>query len=256
MRPHRWIVMALLAASSVLVVGQLAAADDAQVARGISDQLNSQWAPNQPAFTPESVASQRGPDKFGGWGGVRIGGVISVTLAKSMLAAPNNTLTPEEALALATQQVMDARRDKGWGRVAQDVTGQKLGDLMKGTQPAAAAATSQSLSTGKSPKEPGQSSGKAIGTTEQTASKTFDAPAPHSTGVAVSGPGVGGGSGRGSGKDASGKDVAGKDAAGGPGGGGGHGGGRGGGEGHGGGNGGGGNGGGGNGGGGGGGKGK
>lgn len=229
MRPHRWIVMALLAASSVLVVGQLAAADDAQVARGISDQLNSQWAPNQPAFTPDSVASQRGPDKFGGWGGVRIGGVISVTLAKSMLAAPNNTLTPEEALALATQQVMDARRDKGWGRVAQDVTGQKLGALMKGTQPAAAAATSQSLSTGKSPKEPGQSSGKAIGKTEQTASKTFDAPAPHSTGVAVSGPGVGGGSGRGSGKDASGKDVAGKDAAGGPGGGGGHGGGNGGG---------------------------
>ena len=227
MRPHRWIVMALLAASSVLVVGQLAAADDAQVARGISDQLNSQWAPNQPAFTPDSVASQRGPDKFGGWGGVRIGGVISVTLAKSMLAAPNNTLTPEEALALATQQVMDARRDKGWGRVAQDVTGQKLGALMKGTQPAAAAATSQSLSTGKSPKEPGQSFGKAIGKTEQTASKTFDAPAP--TGVAVSGPGVGGGSGRGSGKDASGKDVAGKDAAGGPGGGGGHGGGRGGG---------------------------
>jgi hypothetical protein len=246
MRPHRWIVMALLAASSVLVVGQLAAADDAQVSRGISDQLNSQWAPNQPAFTPESVASQRGPDKFGGWGGVRIGGVISVTLAKSMLAAPNNTLTPKEALALATQQVMDARRDKGWGRVAQDITGQKLGALMKGTQPAAAAATSQSLSTGKSPKEPGQSSGKAIGKTEQTASKTFDAPAPHSTGVAVSGPGVGGGSGRGSGKDASGKDVAGKDAAGSPGGGGGHGGG----------NGGGGNGGGGNGGGGGGGKGK
>jgi len=233
--------MALLAASSVLGVGQLAAADDAQVARGISDQLNSQWAPNQPAFTPESVASQRGPDKFGGWGGVRIGGVISVTLAKSMLAAPNNTLTPKEALALATQQVMDARRDKGWGRVAQDITGQKLGALMKGTQPAAAAATSQSLSTGKSPKEPGQSSGKAMGKTEQTASKTFDAPAPHSTGVAVSGPGVGGGSGRGSGKDASGKDVAGKDAAGGPGGGGGHGGGPGGGEGHGGGNGGGGN---------------
>ena len=230
--------MALLAASSVLVVGQLAAADDAQVSRGISDQLNSQWAPNQPAFTPESVASQRGPDKFGGWGGVRIGGVISVTLAKSMLAAPNNTLTPEEALALATQQVMDARRDKGWGRVAQDVTGQKLGALMKGTQPAAAAATSQSLSTGKSPKEPGQSPGKAIGKTEPTASKTFDAPAP--TGVAVSGPGVGSRSGRGSGKDASGKDVAGKDAAGGPGGGGGHGGGRGG-EGHGGGNGGGGN---------------
>jgi hypothetical protein len=246
MRLHRWIGMALLAASSVLGVGQLAAADDAQVARGISDQLNSQWAPNQPAFTPESVASQRGPDKFGGWGGVRIGGVISVTLAKSMLAAPNNTLTPKEALALATQQVMDARRDKGWGRVAQDITGQKLGALMKGTQPAAAAATSQSLSTGKSPKEPGQSSGKAIGKTEQTASKTFDAPAPHSTGVAVSGPGVGGGSGRGSGKDASGKDVAGKDAAGSPGGGGGHGGG----------NGGGGNGGGGNGGGGGGGKGK
>ena len=230
MRPHRWIGMALLAASSVLGVGQLAAADDAQVARGISDQLNSQWAPNQPAFTPESVASQRGPDKFGGWGGVRIGGVISVTLAKSMLAAPNNTLTPKEALALATQQVMDARRDKGWGRVAQDITGQKLGALMKGTQPAAAAATSQSLSTGKSPKEPGQSSGKAIGKTEQTASKTFDAPAPHSTGVAVSGPGVGGGSGRGSGKDASGKDVAGKDAAGGPGGGGGHGGGNGGGN--------------------------
>jgi hypothetical protein len=230
MRPHRWIVMALAAASSVLVVGQLAAADDAQVARGISDQLNSQWAPNQPAFTPESVASQRGPDKFGGWGGVRIGGVISVTLAKSMLAAPNNTLTPKEALALATQQVMDARRDKGWGRVAQDITGQKLGALMKGTQPAAAAATSQSLSTGKSPKEPGQSSGKAIGKTEQTASKTFDAPAPHSTGVAVSGPGVGAGSGRGSGKDASGKDVAGKDAAGGSGGGGGHGGGNGGGN--------------------------
>jgi hypothetical protein len=230
MRLHRWIGMALLAASSVLGVGQLAAADDAQVARGISDQLNSQWAPNQPAFTPESVASQRGPDKFGGWGGVRIGGVISVTLAKSMLAAPNNTLTPKEALALATQQVMDARRDKGWGRVAQDITGQKLGALMKGTQPAAAAATSQSLSTGKSPKEPGQSSGKAIGKTEQTASKTFDAPAPHSTGVAVSGPGVGGGSGRGSGKDASGKDVAGKDAAGGSGGGGGHGGGNGGGN--------------------------
>ena len=91
-----------------VVVGQLAAADDARVATGVSDQLNSQWAPNQPAFTPESVASQRGPDKFGGWGGVRIGGVISVTLAKSMLAAPNNTLTPEEALALATQQVMDA----------------------------------------------------------------------------------------------------------------------------------------------------
>ena len=230
MRLHRWIGMALLAASSVLGVGQLAAADDAQVARGISDQLNSQWAPNQPAFTPESVASQRGPDKFGGWGGVRIGGVISVTLAKSMLAAPNNTLTPKEALALATQQVMDARRDKGWGRVAQDITGQKLGALMKGTQPAAAAATSQSVSTGKSPKEPGQSSGKAIGKTEQTASKTFDAPAPHSTGVAVSGPGVGAGSGRGSGKDASGKDVAGKDAAGGSGGGGGHGGGNGGGN--------------------------
>ena len=127
MRPHRWIVMALLAASSVLVVGQLAAADDAQVARGISDQLNSQWAPNQPAFTPESVASQRGPDKFGGWGGVRIGGVISVTLAKSMLAAPNNTLTPEEALALATQQVMDARRDKGWGRVGRTSRGGSSG---------------------------------------------------------------------------------------------------------------------------------
>ena len=227
MRFPRWIVMSLLAASSVLAIGHLAAADDAQVARGIADQLNSQWAPNAPAFTPESVASQRGPDKFGGWGGVRIGGIISVTVAKSTLAAPNNTLTSEEALALATQQVMDARQGKGWGRVAQDLTGQKLGALMKDTQPAAAAATSPSRSTGKSPKEPGQSPGKAIGKTDQTASKTFDAPAPHSTGVVVSGPGVGGGSGRGSGKDASGKDVAGKDTAGGPGGGGGHGGGHG-----------------------------
>ncbi|MGH2628010.1 MAG: hypothetical protein ACRDHY_15330, partial [Anaerolineales bacterium] len=192
MRHHRWMVMSLLAASSVLAVGQLAVADEAQVASGIADQLNSQWAPNSPAFTPESVANQRGPDKFGGWGGVRIGNLIAISLAKS-----TNPQTPQEAIQAlmdATQAVMDARHgqgQKGWGRIAQDLTGQKLGDLMKSVQSAAAAVTGQSPSTGKSAKGAGQSPGKTTGKTDEASSKAFDAAALHPAAVAVSGPGVG-----------------------------------------------------------------
>lgn len=206
---HRWMVLALLAASSVLAVGQLAVADDAQVAGRTADQLNAQWAPNSPAFTPESVANQRGPDKFGGWGGVLIGNLIAVNVAKSMLAAPNNTLTPDEALTLATQQVMDARQgqgQKGWGRISQDLTGQKLGPLMKGTQ---SALTEQELNLEKGAKGAQKSADKASGKTEKAFSNTFDTPT--STGVAVSGPGVGGGTGRGHDKDAGPQGLAGKD---------------------------------------------
>ena len=251
MRHHRWIALAVLAVGSALAVGQLTAADNAadldrhgrpvdaaassqtqaQVAGRIADQLNAQWAPNPPAYSPESVGQQRGPDKFGGWGGVLIGDLISLNLAKSMLAAPNNTLTPEEALMVATQQVMDARQGegrRGWGRIAQDLTGHKLGDLMKSAQPAAATATGQSLSVAKSAKGVGKSSGKAAGKTDQGFSNAFGTPALHATGVAVSGPGVRGGTGRGHDKDVAGKGVADK--------GGGNGGGSGGGEGHGGGN--------------------
>jgi hypothetical protein len=222
---HRWMVLTLLVASSVLAVGQLAAADDAQVAGRTADQLNAQWAPNAPAYTPESVGQQRGPDKFGGWGGVLIGNLIAVNVAKSMLAAPNNTLTSEEALTLATQQVMDARQgqgQKGWGRIAQDLTGQKLGDLMKSIKPATASATGPALSVEKGAKGAQKSVDKASGKTEKAFSNAFDTPASHPAGVAVSGPGVSGGPGRGQDKDVSGKDVA--DSSGGRSGGGGHGG--------------------------------
>jgi hypothetical protein len=207
-------VLALLAASSVLAVGQLAAADDAQVAGRTADQLNAQWAPNSPAYTPESVGQQRGSDKFGGWGGVLIGNLIAVNVAKSMLAAPNNTLTSEEALTLATQQVMDARQaqgQKGWGRIAQDLIGQKLGDLMKGTKAATASATGPALSVDKGAKGAQKSADKASGKTEKAFSNAFDTPASHAAGVAVSGPGVGGGTGRGHDKDAGPQGIAGKD---------------------------------------------
>jgi hypothetical protein len=192
----------------------------AQVGGRIADQLNAQWAPNSPAYSAESVGQQRGPDKFGGWGGVLIGNLIAVNIAKSTLAAPNNTLTPEQALALATQQVLDARQGqdkRGWGRLAQDLTGQKLGALVRSAQPAAVAVAGQSLSTGKSTKGAGQPPGKA---TDQASSKTFDSSAAHSASVTVSGPGV---TGRGQDKDVAGKDVADRD--GGHGGAGGHGGG-------------------------------
>jgi hypothetical protein len=191
----------------------------AQVAGRISDRLNAEWAPNSPAFSPESVGQQRGPDKFGGWGGVLIGDLIALNVAKSMLAAPNNTLTSAQALALATQQVMDARQGqgKGWGRIAQDLTGQKLGSLMKTVQPAAAAVTGQapgpgkSVSSSKSAKEAGPASAKAAAHTDQVFGNAFGTPA--STGVAVAGPGIGRGHDNDPpGKDAGNRDVAGKDA--------------------------------------------
>jgi hypothetical protein len=235
---HPGIALAVLAVGSALALGQLAAADNAtdldrharqvdvaasgqgqaQVAGRIADQLNAQWAPHPPAYSPESVGQQRGPEKFGGWGGVLIGDLIALNLAKSMVAAPNNTLTPEEALMVATQQVMDARQGegrRGWGWIAQDLTGQKLGDLMKSVRPAAAAVTGQSLSAEKSPKGAGKSSGKAAGKTDRGFSNAFDTPAHHATGVVVSGPGVSGRTGRGHDKDIAGKDVADKGGAGG-----------------------------------------
>jgi hypothetical protein len=228
-RYHRWIALAILTAGPMLAVQSSTAANSAAdldgqarqvdaaasgqgqawVASRIADQLNAQWAPNTPAYSADAVGQQRGSDKFGGWGGILIGNLIAVNVAKSTLAAPNNTLTPEEALALATQQVMDARQGhgkKGWGRIAQDLTGQKLGDLMKSAQTAAAGVTGQSPSGGKSAKAAGQSSGKAPGKGDQVGGKTFDVSASHSAGAAVSGPGVGGGHGRGHDQDVAGRD--------------------------------------------------
>lgn len=229
-RHHRWMVLWLFAASSVLAVGQLAGADDAQVASRIADQLNSQWAPNAPAFTPESVASQRGPDKLGGFGGVRAGNLIAIALAKETLANTPNP-TPQQisqALIDAQAAVMAARQgsgQKGWGSITQNLLGgQKLGPLMKAA--VSAAQTEEQLTAEKSAKGAGLSSGKVTGKTDQASSKTFDTSALQSAGVVVSGPGVGGGLGRGPDKDVSGKDAPGKD----PGGAGGHGGGPGGGN--------------------------
>jgi hypothetical protein len=209
MRHHRSTVVAVLTVGLLLVLGHWA--DAADRAADLADRLNSQWAPNPPAYSAESVGQQRGPDKLGGWGGVLIGNLIAQDLAKSLLAAPNNTLTPAEALARATQQVMDARQGPGahgWGRITQDLTGQKLGDLMKGAQPATASTTGQSLSGDKSAKGVGKSAGNAVGKIDQGFSNSFSTPA-QTTGVVVSGPG---GSSRGSGgghdKGASGKDVA------------------------------------------------
>jgi hypothetical protein len=239
MRYRRWVIVASL---GVLVVASPLAAgaadkpadldrearevdaatssqSQAQVADRIADQLNAQWAPNSPAFTADSVGQQRGANKFGGWGGVLIGDLIAINVAKSMLAAPGNTLTPAQALTAATQEVMDARRGenkKGWGQIAQNLTGQKLGSLMTSVQPAAAAVTGQptgpgkSMSSSKSAKEAGQASSKAA-RTDQAFGNSFDTPA--SASVAVAGPGIG----RGHdddppGKDAGNRDVTGKDA--------------------------------------------
>jgi hypothetical protein len=235
MRHRFWIVLAMLTVGSMLPVERAGAGDNAA---DLAAQLNAQWAPNPPAYTAESVGQQRGPERFGGWGGVRIGNLISQSLARAMLAAPSNTLTPEQALALATQDVMEARQDqdrrgRGWGRISQDLTGEKLGDLMKSARSAPATGTGQSLSS----KGVGKSASKAP---EEGSSKGFDKSG-HSAGVAVAGPGVSGGRGRGHDKDgAAGKDVADKGggfgvegSGGGSGhGGGGKGGGRGGGEGH------------------------
>ena len=109
MRHRFWIVLAMLTVGSMLAAGRAGAGDNAA---DLAAQLNAQWAPSPPAYSAESVGQQRGPEKFGGWGGVRIGNLIAQSLARAMLAAPNNTLTPEQALALATQQVMDARQDQ------------------------------------------------------------------------------------------------------------------------------------------------
>jgi hypothetical protein len=234
MRHHSWwIALAVLAVGLVLAPGQWAGAADK--AADLADRLNAQWSPNPPAYSAESVGQQRGAERFGGWGGVLIGNLIAQDVAKSMLAAPNNTLTPQEALALATQQVMDARQGPsghGWGRVSQDLTGQKLGDLMKGAQPGTVASTGgQSASPGKSAKGSGKAAGAVAGKTEQEFSNSFSTPA-QTTGVVVSGPGASGGTGRGHDKGASGKDVADRGSnrdAGGRGGGDGHGGGNGGG---------------------------
>jgi hypothetical protein len=231
MRHRFWIVLAMLTVGSMLAVERAEAGDNAA---DLAAQLNAQWAPNPPAYSAESVGQQRGPEKFGGWGGVRIGNLISQSLAKAMLAAPSNTLTPEQALALATQEVMEARQDqdrrgRGWGRISQDLTGQKLGDLMKSAQSAPVTGTGQSLSA----KGLGKSASKAAGNTEEGSSKAFDKSG-HSAGVALTGPGVSSGRGRGHDKDgAAGKDVADKGGgfgAEGSGGGSGHGGGKGGGR--------------------------
>ena len=216
----------------------------APVAARTAGQLNAQWAPHEPAFSAESVSQQRGPDRFGGWGGVLIGNLIAINVAKSMLVAPNNTLTPARALALATQEVMDARqgqRKTGWGQIAQDLTGQKLGSVMKGVQAAAPSVTGQSRSPGQSQspakgaKEAGQSSAKGASNADRGFSNAFDASG-HTAGVAVGGPGAGAGLGRGHDKDvtsadgAGGKDAAGHGGPGGEGHGGGNGGGGGGGK--------------------------
>ena len=232
MRHRFWIVLAMLSVGSMLVAaGQAGAGDNAA---DLAAQLNAQWAPNPPAYSAESVGQQRGPERFGGWGGVRIGNLISQSRARAMLATPNNTLTPEQALALATQEVMEARQDqdrrgRGWGGISKDLTGQKLGDLMKSAQSAHVTGTGQSPSA----KGLGKSASKTAGNTEEGSSKAFDKSG-HSAGVAVTGPGVSGGRGRGHEKDgAAGKDVADKGGgfgAEGSGGGSGHGGGKGGGR--------------------------
>ena len=165
MRHRFWIVLAMLSVGSMLAAGQAGAGDNAA---DLAAQLNAQWAPNPPAYSAESVGQQRGPEKFGGWGGVRIGNLISQSRARAMLATPNNTLTPEQALALATQEVMEARQDqdrrgRGWGGISKDLTGQKLGDLMKSAQSAHVTGTGQSPSA----KGLGKSASKAAGNTEE-----------------------------------------------------------------------------------------
>jgi hypothetical protein len=233
MRHHRGFILALLAAGLLVASGRLAAADDAAA---IADQLNARWAPNPPAFSPEGVAQQRGPDKFGEWGGVRIGNIIAIDVAKSMLAAPNNQKTPAQALRDAQQAVMAERQGpgpKGWGRITQDLTGQKLGALMNGAQPPGAAKTGQAPSADKSAKGGPRSADKATGKTDQAFSNAFDAQASHAAhaSVAVSGPGAGV-AGRGQGKDVGTQgvgDAGGQGAGAGRGGGEGHGGGNGGG---------------------------
>jgi hypothetical protein len=240
MRHHCRIVLAVLVTGAVVSVGSPVAAHDAaaldrqagrvdaaapgqgqaQVAGRTADQLNAEWAPNAPAYSAQSVASQGGPDKFGGWGRVLIGNLIAVNLAKSMLAAPNNTLTPKQALALATQQVLDARQGedkRGWGRIAQDLTGQKLGGLLKSAEKATVEVTSRSSSrspsSARSAGTAGRSSGKAVGRADQTVGRTFDAQASHPSGVVVSGPGAGAGLGQGHNKDMGGREVAGSGGA-------------------------------------------
>lgn len=211
MRHHQWMALALLVAGSVLAVGQPSVADDTQVAAGIANQLNAQWEPNAPAFTADSVAQQRGPDKFGGWGGVRIGNLISIAIAKATLANTPNP-TPQQisqALLDAQAAVMAARQGPGphgWGFIAQDKTGQKLGALLKGAQPGNASATGQSLSLEKGGKG-AQKSAEDKATGKTAFSSAFDTSTP--TGVAFSGPGVG--TGHGHDKDAGAQGVAGKD---------------------------------------------
>ena len=67
MQPHRWVAMALLAASRCWLLGSWQRPTTRRwPEESAENHWNRQWAPNQPAFTPERVASQRGPDKFGG----------------------------------------------------------------------------------------------------------------------------------------------------------------------------------------------
>jgi hypothetical protein len=234
MRQHSLIALAGLVMSTLVLAGPLMAHDAAdldrhasqvnaavsnqgqtQVAQRTADQLNAQWAPHTSAFTAQSLGQQRGPAQFGGWGGVLIGNLIAVNLAKSMLAARDNTLTPEQALALATQQVLDARQGeskRGWGRIAQDLTGQKLGGLVKSAEKATIEVTGRS--SGSSPGHTrsagtaGRSSGKAVGRTDQTVGRTFDAQTSHPAGVVVSEPGAGAGLGRGHNKDSADRGAA------------------------------------------------
>jgi hypothetical protein len=96
------------------------------------------------------------------------------------------------------------RRGRGWGRLSQDLTGQKLGDVMKSAQSEPVVGTGQSLNA-KGVEKPAS---KAAGKTERELSNAFDKPG-HSAGVALTGPGASGGRGRGHDKDgAAGKDVA------------------------------------------------
>ena len=134
MRHRFWIVLAMLMVGSMLAVERAAEAGDN--AADLAAQLNAQWAPNPPAYSAESVGQQRGPEKFGGWGGI-----------------------------------------------SKDLTGQKLGDLMKSTQSAHVTGTGQSPSA----KGLGKSASKAAGNAEEGSSKAFDKSG-HSAGVAVTGP--------------------------------------------------------------------
>jgi hypothetical protein len=204
-----------------------------QVAGRLADQLNASWGQTPGPYTAASLADQRARNGWG-WGEVLIGNLLAQSIARNLMAA-NPTLTPAQALALATDQVTAARQaGAGWGVISKEA-GVKLGKLVSGVQKSAAAVSAGEKSPGAvkaTAKGTKESGAKAADEAQERAAGVgrgltgFATEGQPTGGVAVAGPGLAGG-GLGRGADRGGQDHGGADRGGGAGGAGGGGGGKG-----------------------------